>query len=312
MTHTSDDNHLLECLKGIIAVPATPFNDQNLVDENALRRYIHMAIQDGVSGFLAPALAAEVYQLSQDERLNILRIILEEVKGKIPVIGSATAENRDGRQHAVEAINRLGCDGILVFIPFTDENQYKQEVLELSQQIDGFLMLQDWDFQGDGIPVSVIAELFEQIECFKSLKIEVAFAGRKYSAVLEACNHRIHVAGGWASNQMIEGLDRGVHAFMPTVLHSVYKRIYDLYQKRDRAAAVQLFNTFLPILAFTRQHPEISIHFNKRFLVRLGIFDTHNVRISGFPLDPIHIRLTDELIDSALDLYNSVREMNKT
>ena len=179
-------------------------------------------------------------------------------------------------------------------------------VIDLSRLIDGFLMLQDWDFQGAGVPVPVIAELFDQIPCFKSMKIEVAFAGPKYSAVMKACGNKIHVAGGWAANQMIEGLDRGVHAFMPTVLHRIYKCIFDLHRQGKRDAAVALFNKFLPVLSFTRQHLEVAIRFNKQLLVRQGVFRTENTRTMTTPFDTFLSRLANELIGYGLDLYNSI------
>ncbi len=293
-------------LSGVIAVPATPFDDHNKIDEPSLRRYARMAMNSGVCGFLVPALAAEVYQLSHHERLQMIRIILDEVQGSVPVIGSATAADSENRLRAVEALNQTGCEGILVFIPFSGERQYKQEVRAISRQIDSFLMLQDWDFYGYGIPVSVIAELFDMIPCFKSLKIEVAFAGGKYTAVMAACDNKIHVTGGWASAQMIEGLDRGVHAFMPTVLHHIYKKIFDMHKTGERLPAIELFNRLLPVLAFTRQHPDISIHFNKRMLYRQGIFSTYHIRKSDVQFDRFHARITEELIESALILSNDV------
>ena len=42
--------------------------------------------------------------------------------------------------------------------------------------------------------------------------------------------------------QMIEALDRGVHAIMPTALHSIYVRIYQLHTSGQRQAARDLFD----------------------------------------------------------------------
>ncbi len=297
-------DHPNDSLQGIIAVPATPFTERDQIDDGSLRRYVRMALDDGVCGFLVPALAAEVYLLTQEERLAMISTVMDEVSGVVPVIGGATAESAAERKNAVEKISALGCEGILVCIPYENEPHYTKEVIDLAKLIgdDRFLMLQDWDMHGSGIPVPVITRLFERVACFKSLKIEVAFAGSKYTAVLKACRRKLHVAGGWASNQMIEGLDRGVKAFMPTVLHRIYKRIYDLHKRGEREQAAALFNRFLPVLAFTRQHPEISIHFNKRLLHRQGIFKTYRLRQNTIVFDGFHERLCGELINAAMDL----------
>lgn len=37
--------------------------------------------------------------------------------------------------------------------------------------------------------------------------------------------------------QMIEALDRGVHAFIPTALHTLYVRIYHLHMLRAAVAS---------------------------------------------------------------------------
>ena len=96
----------------------------------------------------------------------------------------------------------------LVSIPFENEKTFKNLIREIAQEVTTFLVIQDWDFHGFGIPVNVIVDLFEEIDVFKSLKVEVTPAGKKYSDVLEATGGRLHISGGWASSQMTEALDR--------------------------------------------------------------------------------------------------------
>ena len=65
---------------------------------------------------------------------------------------------------------------------------------------------------------------------------------------------------------LIEALDRKVDAFMPTGLHRAYVTIFKRYASGDRDGAMALFHRLLPILAFSNQHLEHSIHFFKRLL----------------------------------------------
>jgi 4-hydroxy-tetrahydrodipicolinate synthase len=167
-------------------------------------------------------------------------------------------------------------------------------------------MLQDWDATGYGVPVSVIVRLFEDVEAFRCLKVEVVPAGVKYSEVIEATGGRLHVSGGWAVMQMIEALDRGVHAFMPTGMHAVYTRIFSLYHEGQRDAARALFNRLLPVLAFSNQHLDISIHFFKRLLYRQGVYATPRVREPILPFDAFHERMADELIEYVLELMQDL------
>ena len=180
-------------------------------------------------------------------------------------------------------------------IPLEGEEGYEREVRRLAALGPGFLMLQDWDARGYGLPVPLIRRLFEEVEAFRCLKVEVVPAGGKYSEVLEATGGRLHVSGGWAVTQMIEALDRGVHALMPTGMHALYIRI-DPLPRGDREGAARLFHRLLPVLAFSNQHLDISLHFFKRLLWAEGIYPTPRVRPPVLPFDAWHVRIADELI----------------
>lgn len=120
--------------------------------------------------------------------------------------------------NAAEKLVVLGCAGVLVSMNYTDDATYTRDVEELASLDPGFLMLQDWDASGYGLPVPLIKRLFETVPAFKCLKVEVVPAGPKYTEVLQVTSGGLHVSG-WAVGQIIEGLDRGVHAFMPTGMH---------------------------------------------------------------------------------------------
>ncbi|NWG15669.1 MAG: dihydrodipicolinate synthase family protein [Chloroflexi bacterium] len=293
-------------LRGIVTVLNTPFTDDDRVDADALAAHVEYALRSGVAGFLVPALASEVYKLTADERALVVQTTLDTARGRVPVIGGATAASDDERLEAARRLLELGCDGILAAIPYTTEAEYIRQVAALAQLQPPLLMLQDWDAAGYGLPLTLILDLFERFDCFRSIKIEVIPAGVKYSQVLDATGGRLHIAGGWAVMQMIEALDRGVHALMPTGLHPIYTRINRLYADGQREAASALFRRLLPVLAFSNQHLDISIHFFKRLLYRQGIYRTARVREPILPFDDYHTRITEELIVYALDLTREV------
>ena len=167
-------------LFGIVTVLNTPFTADDRIDCTSLRRNVASALEAGVAGFLVPAMASEVESLSEDERLLILETVLAEVRGRVPVIAGASAPTREQRIRLTKAAVGLGCQGVLVSIPYEDERQYRTEVEAIAKWVPGFLVLQDWDPGGSGVPVPLIANLFREIEAFRAYKIEVAAAGLKY------------------------------------------------------------------------------------------------------------------------------------
>jgi dihydrodipicolinate synthase/N-acetylneuraminate lyase len=293
-------------LQGIITVLNTPFTHNDEIDVESLRRNVRYALTSGVKGFLVPAMASEVSKLSSEERERMVRIVLDEVNGEVPVIGGASAASQEERLIHAKGLIALGCDGVLVSIAYENDSQYQGDVREIAALQPGFLMLQDWDSNGFGVPIPLIVKLFREIEVFRSLKIEVVPAGVKYTQVLKATEGKLHVTGGWAVNQFIEGLDRGIHAFMPTAMHEIYVTIYNLYCHGKRSEAERLFDQLLPVLAFCNQHLDISIHFLKHLLYKQGIYATARVRQPILPFDEVHEQLAEKHILRVIQLTKTL------
>jgi len=206
-------------LQGIVTVLNTPFKTDKTIDLPALKRNVVYALDAGVAGFLVPAMASEVYKLSETERIQMVEAVLDEVKGKVPVIAGAGETDLTKSKRLISEYIRLGCKNVLFQIPFQNENQFKNHFNELAATGPEMIMLQDWDATGYGLPDDLICRLFEEVEAFRCLKVETVPAGVKYSRILELTHGQLNVSGGWAVSQMIEGLKRGVHAFMPTGMH---------------------------------------------------------------------------------------------
>lgn len=296
-----------EKLNGIIGVINTPFSEKNHIDGDSLANYVNHSIDAGVVGFLTLGMAAETNKLTVKEKEYIVNTVVSETRGRVPVICSVSSNDPKERLLLTKKFIEYGCDGVMINILFEDEESFLKQIDAVDKLKPGFLMIQDWDFTGFGIPVKTIEKCFNEINSFTCHKIEVVPAGVKYTAVRNATKNRLHVSGGWAGTQMIEALDRGVNAFMPTVLHHAYVKIYDLHRAGRREEAKELFYELVPILAFSHQHLDISIHFNKKLVCKQGIFSTDRVREPILPFDEYHNRIAEELITKALNITERVK-----
>lgn len=298
---------ILYPLRGIITVLNTPFTVAGYVDFTSLEKHIKETLHAGVNGILVPAMASEVNKLTHTECLKMVETTLTVTNGKVPVFAGLSEINFDRSLELLKSYLKLGCKQILFQIPFINEDQYKYRFFKLAELQPEVIMLQDWDSTGYGLPDSLIIELFEQVESFRCLKIEVIPAGIKYSKIIDLTKGCLHVSGGWAVTQMIEGLMRGVHAFMPTGMHWIYTEIYRLWGLGKEDEATRLFNKILPVLAFSNQHLDISIHFFKRLLNRQGIYTTSNVRDPILPFDFVHHQISEKLIDFIIQTENKLK-----
>lgn len=297
-------------LQGIVPVVQTPFDAQGGLDLAGLRRLVQDAIEAGAKGLLAPAVASEVAFLSLPERETVLAEISVAAAGRVPLIVGASSERVGECRHFAEQAVKIGAAAYLVAVPAALYCQPEAIVLffrNVSTGIELPLIVQDFEVNGPGLTLSLIAELRNEISPLAGLKVETAPAGPKYTAVREACGPDFFIAGGWAVQQFIEALDRGVDAMVPEAsMVRVYNAIHRSYDAGRRQMAREIFHALLPILAFTNQELTTSIAFFKRLLVRKGIFATGQMRMPGFVWDEYNSRIADELIDLYLTLEKRV------
>jgi len=251
-------------LFGIVTVLNTPFKDDGSIDIESLEKHVDYAIEAGVSGILYPAMASEVNYLTEYEKIEGIKAVMATNQNKVKVIGGCYGKQRADRLKMAEKLIDLGVDGILINLPYNNMESFISELKEIDKINPSFLMVQDWDDRGYGIPLDVIENAFNEIESFRVLKIEVVGSCLKYTDVINRTKGLLNVSGGWAVMHLIEALDRGVHCFIPTALHEIYVRIYELYRTGNRESAKDLFYRLLPVINFSNQSLDISIIFFKR------------------------------------------------
>jgi 4-hydroxy-tetrahydrodipicolinate synthase len=299
-------NDLVDGLRGVIAVLATPFDEDNAIDAEVLRANVRLSLESGVSGFLVPAYAGEVMKLSEPERLLVVETVLDEVAGRVTVIGGATAEDQNRMIGSAKALKSLGCRAVLANVSYAgDDEDYRRRVHEIADTEPELFMLQDVDGAGPGAPVETIGRLFKEIDQFKWIKTEVVGRCRKITELREKVGPGLRI--GSAGMNYIEALDRGVDAYLPTVFHDLYVEVYRLHKNGDRDRAKEIFYSFLPMLTFTYSHA--SPIFNKRLLMRLGIYKNDRCRGDFAPFDAYETRLGEELIEQYMKiaLHKGVR-----
>lgn len=295
---------------GVMGVLQTPFLETREIDWNSYERLIGEALAAGIDGFLVPAIASENAWLSVDEKVLLARKVQETVSGKVPIFWAAGSTDPSICQRVIKEAEVHGATGCVVAVP---SHLYAQRDLipaffkEVALGMRICLMIQDWEPGGTGLTLETIRTLHESIPQFRAIKVETLPAGPKYSAILKEFGGELHVSGGWAVQQYIEGLDRGVHAMIPECsMIRIYKRIDSLHRAGLREDAKALFWRLLPVLAFTNQELDTSIRFFKRLLVSKGIFQTPAVRLQSPVFDACSEHIAQELITHVLEIESSL------
>ena len=128
MTPTSSAS--IESLpQGFIPVMLTPFLESGAVDYDGLRSLTEFYIEAGSAGLFANCLSSEMYELSEQERLDVTRTVVEQVAGRVPVVATGTfggpiAEQAD----FVKRIYATGVQAVIVISGLIAEETDSDEV----------------------------------------------------------------------------------------------------------------------------------------------------------------------------------------
>jgi len=274
------EKKIITGLRGIIPSLHTPFCNENKVDICSLKKLIDHTVATNCSGMLVGAVAGENSSLTFKEKNRIIDECLSYNNNRIPIIISCSANNQKDRIALSKSAKEAGADWILCQTPDNvSGNKLLQCFNEIADVGPNNLMIQDLSWVDNGMSDEDIMLLYNNIYKFRGLKIEVLNSGPKYSRILEATNHQLHLSGGWAIMGMIEALNRGVHAFIPSTMEIIYNKIYNLFIENKIDLSRELFCKILPILSFTHQHIDIAIKFSKMLRVKEGIFETSMCRL---------------------------------
>lgn len=78
--------------KGFIPVMLTPFNNDGSIDYKTLTALTELYLKSGVTGLFANCLSSEMFELSEAERLQLTKHIVDVVAGQVPIVATGTFE----------------------------------------------------------------------------------------------------------------------------------------------------------------------------------------------------------------------------
>lgn len=100
---------------GVWPVMLTPFTEEGKVDEKGLVELVDWYIENGVSGLFAACQSSEIFELTLEERLQIVDITVKAAKGRVPVVASGIiADDVEEQAKEINAVWALGVDAVIL------------------------------------------------------------------------------------------------------------------------------------------------------------------------------------------------------
>uniref|UniRef100_A0A7C4PNA3 Dihydrodipicolinate synthase family protein n=1 Tax=Anaerolinea thermolimosa TaxID=229919 RepID=A0A7C4PNA3_9CHLR len=281
--------------RGSFAIPMTPFDEKDRIDEEVLRAEIEFCIQGGVRGLVVPVMVSEFFVLSEEERRQMVRITVEAAAGRVPVVANCAAVSTPLAVRYAQYCQEVGADSVIAMPPYIQRPDW-DTIFAYYQAISDVVNLPVW-IQNIGmaaLSTDQIITLCERIENVCWVKEEVD-PSPHHIGVLVARNHPAvkGVMGGAGGRYMVTEHARGAKG----VIHAcqfcdVIQRIWDLLDNGKLDSAGDLFEHILPALVLEGL---LGMAYAKEIMVRRGVFKNNRVRLITKPLDTDDLREIDRV-----------------
>lgn len=228
---------------GIMPALITPINDDGSIREAAARSLIESQIERGVSGFYICGSTGEGPVMSEESRMRMAEITVDQVKGRVPVINHVGACDARSAVRLAKHAEEIGCDAISSVPPnfyySHDENEIVNYYKALSDACAKPLLVYATGMFKQADIVPVIARLME-IDTVIGLK----FTRMNYyemRRIIELNGGDINVING-PDEMLICGLTMGADAGIGStynVMPGEYVKLFNSFRSGDFAAAQQ-------------------------------------------------------------------------
>lgn len=265
-------------LRGIIIPMVTPFkmNNSQDLDLEKLRYLVNFLVDEGIHGLIPCGGTGESVSLSPEENRKVIEVTVDEVRGRVPVIGGAKSPSTlNSLRLAIDA-KEVGADGVMVQGPYynhpvTEVGYYEHFKAVADEAKIPVLIYNLFRIQGENIPLKVISQLFKLDDIIGIKNTTEDFIHIANTIKLSKDNKKSYLQG--LAHMLFPSLCMGSHGSITSLLSAVPSSFIELYR------------------AYTRGNLEEAreIHYNLMPLIELGgstVTVKAILEILGHPVGP--------------------------
>ena len=294
---------------GVFVIIPTPFNDDLSLDRAGLREIVRFCLGCGVHGVVSPANASEQAWLSDEERMEVMRTVIEEARGKAVTVAGITSATRLISARLAQEAEAAGAD-MLIAMPPNMSRATEGEIMDYYRAIDeaGHLpvIIQNWVGPGGTpMPPRQVAELLRALPDVRYVKEETEFASATMTAITAAAGPALEgLMGGKAGRHLLDEHRRGACGTMPACeVADAHVALWAALESGDRAKAREIYRLLLPLLMFETGYGTAVY---KEVLKRRGVIRSAAIRQPGGKvLDLLAMADLDEILDDLKPLLTA-------
>ncbi|MCO6188271.1 dihydrodipicolinate synthase family protein [Rhizobium sp. L1K21] len=292
-------------LTGILPVAPTPFHADGRVDEEGMRRVLDCMIDQGVDAICILANYSEQFLISDEERHLLMKISLEHVAGRVPVVVTISHFYTGIVVERAKSAEAMGASMVMMMPPYHGVGLVPAEagIFEhfkaVSDAISIPIMIQDAPISGATLSVPLLTRMAKEIENVSYFKIETPFAADKLAALIEAGgDHIVGPFDGEEAVTLLADLDAGCTGTMTSALQPEKIRpIVTEFLAGNTDAALEQWKLCLPLI--NHENRQCGLRAAKTVMMAGGVIKSDHVR---HPLKPMSQRTKDRLLQLSGEL----------
>ena len=290
--------------RGVFPIAPVPFNEDETLDLDGMRRVLDCMIDQGVDGICILANYSEQFLLSDEERDTLLRLSLEQVAGRVPVIATCSHFSTGIVVRRARQALELGASMLMLMPPYhgallkgSEKQTYEQ--FARAGEVGLPIMVQDAPLSGVDLSVPLLTRMATEIENVSYLKIETPQTADKLRAVIAAAGDAIEGPfDGEESITLMADLDAGATGTMPSAsLPDLIREVVMSHRSGDRERAAEQYGRILPLINF--ENRQCGLRACKALMMEGDVIRTDRVR---HPLGPLPVETRKGLLELARPL----------
>jgi 4-hydroxy-tetrahydrodipicolinate synthase len=293
----------------MLPVLPTPFTESGAIDPDAMAGIVDFAVASGVDGVVFPGFASEVDELSAAERTALLKVVVNRIAGRVPIVAGASAPTAiEAISHCREALAN-GVRHVMIQAPKsvgTTTEAVSAFYGEIAAAVPGIeIVLQNASApRGSDLKPEAILQIVRDNPAITYVKEETLPSGLAISAIATGKPaHLKGVIGGGGARYLIDEYNRGACGAMPAVeLADIHVAMDRAYRAGDIARARDLYMRTLPLLVIQFN---FRMAFTKHVLTRRGVMTNQAVRAKVPPMDALDVAEIDAWLDTCADLMTA-------
>lgn len=234
-------------LKGVVVPVATPFNNKEDVDAQALRGLVDFLIEKDVNCLFPLGGTSEFYRLSLNERRKAIDTIIDQANGRVPVMPGVHTLSTKLSIEMAEYAKNAGANAVVILQPYFDElseEQLFQHYRDICEAVDIPVMLYAEQGVVNEPSLELISKLVE-LENVIGIKLSTCDICR-FQRGVEMFGDKIAVLAG-IEDVFIPGLmSGGVGGVIGTAnfCPEYWVEMYNLFLKDEVREAIELQKRF--------------------------------------------------------------------